>query len=120
MKIKTKDTFGNTNEYEVVEKMPNGYFVWNIGANMGTDEYIPIAEWKHPGNKENYDINPDTVKAIKMDPADVRVLRKASGYGISDYTDAKRAIARNPKSGYMRNKKELAEKAMKIFEKITA
>ncbi len=120
MKIKTKDTFGNTNEYEVVEKMPNGYFVWNIGANMGTDEYIPIAEWKHPENKENFDINSDTVKAIKMDPEDVRVLRKASGYGISDYMDAKRAIARNPKSGYMKNKKELAEKAMKIFEKITA
>lgn len=120
MKIKTSDRWGTKTEYEVVEKMPKGYFVWNIGENMGTDDYIPVVESKYPENKECYEINPDTVKAIKLDPAEVKILRKAAGYGICDLKDAKKAIGRNPKSGYMRRKKALAEMAIEILEKITA
>ena len=46
--ITTKDTFGKTRSYELVGKIPSGFFVWNIGENMGTDEYIPICEDLHP------------------------------------------------------------------------
>ena len=42
-KIYTESTLNNRNDiFEIVEKIPSNYFVWNIGENMGTDEYIPI------------------------------------------------------------------------------
>ena len=31
-----------TDVFEIVEKIPENYVVWNIGENMGTDKYIPI------------------------------------------------------------------------------
>lgn len=32
--IESKTMF-NTHRFEVVEKIPSGFFVWNIGDNMG-------------------------------------------------------------------------------------
>lgn len=106
--------------YEVVNKIPEGFFVWNIGDNMGTDEYIPIAEDLHPEDKEDYSINPYTVKAIKLDPKEVLLLRDAANYGVNDYKTAKKAMNRkNPKGFITRRKKELAEKTISIFERIS-
>lgn len=30
--------------FEIVDNIPVGFFVWNIGENMGSDEYIPLAQ----------------------------------------------------------------------------
>lgn len=35
-----------TDVFEIVEKIPENYVVWNIGENMGTDKYIPICQLK--------------------------------------------------------------------------
>ena len=42
----------NTDVFEIVEKIPSNYLVWNIGENMGTDLYIPICQMLHPGVKK--------------------------------------------------------------------
>ena len=47
----------NTHTFEIVEKIPAGFYVWNIGKNMGSDEYIPLAEDLNPNHKENFEIN---------------------------------------------------------------
>ena len=44
-----KDTF------EIVKKIPTNFFVWNIGENMGLDEYIPLAEDLKPNDKEKFE-----------------------------------------------------------------
>lgn len=44
----------NTHTFEIVEKIPGNYLVWNIGENMGTDLYIPICQMLHPGDKEDF------------------------------------------------------------------
>jgi hypothetical protein len=119
MTITTKDTFGKEKTYEVVDKIPAGFFVWNIGENMGTDEYIPLAEWMEPSNKSSYDINPETLKAIKLEKHDVEILREAAGYGVASKKDAERAVRRNAKSYMAIRKKMLAEMALPIFENIT-
>lgn len=126
--IETKDTFGNIRSYEVVEKMPEGYIVWNIGKNMGTDEYIPIcarmSEDKH--SDEYYHINPDTVRAIKLNPADVKVLREAAHHGIDNLRSAELVLRKigqkMARRGNMTTrdytKKAICEKALPIFEAI--
>lgn len=55
-----------TDVFEIVEKIPANYFVWNIGENMGTDEYIPLVHDLHPEDKDEYTINRNTMKAIKL------------------------------------------------------
>ena len=70
----TSETLHNKRTFEIVDKIPALFFVWNIGENMGCDEYIPICEALHPGNKNDYSINPNTLKAIKLSVGEVKAL----------------------------------------------
>lgn len=81
-----------TDIFEIVNKIPVGFFVWNIGENMGSDEYIPLAQDLKPGDKENFEINPNTLKAIKLQPEEVQLLRTAAGVGINNKTTAEKAL----------------------------
>ena len=53
-------------EFEVVDHIPLGYIVWNIGSHM-IDGYLPLCRLKarqpFPGGCE---IEVDTLKAIKI------------------------------------------------------
>ena len=118
--ITTKDTFGKSRSYEVVGKIPSGFFVWNIGENMGDDEYIPICEDLHPGDKDNYEINPNTVKAIKLSVEEVKALRQAASWGVNSKSTAEKAL-KSKRTGYNADRKRKAATAtIEIFERITA
>ena len=118
--ITTKDTFGKSSSYEVVEKIPSGFFVWNIGENMGDDEYIPICEDLHPEDKDNYEINQNTVKAIKLSVEEVKALRKAAHAGIVSKKTAEKALKSKRRGYWSDRKREQAEKTIDIFKRITA
>lgn len=106
--------------FEIVEKITAGFFVWNIGDNMGLDEYIPICEDLHPEDKDNYEINTSTLKAIKLSVEEVKVLRKAASVGINSKKTAEKAL-KSKRRGYWSDKKrEQAENTIDIFNKITA
>ena len=118
--ITTKDTFGKSRSYEVVGKIPTGFFIWNIGENMGDDEYIPICEDLHPEDKENYEINPNTVKAIKLSVEEVKALRQAASWGVNSKATAEKAL-KSKRKGYNADRKRKAAAAtIEIFERITA
>ena len=118
--ITTKDTFGKSRSYEVVGKIPSSFFVWNIGENMGDDEYIPICEDLHPEDKDNYEINPNTLKAIKLSREDVEALREAAHVGIVSKKTAEKAL-KSKRRGYWSDRKRAeAEKTIDIFKRITA
>ena len=118
--ITTKDTFGKSSSYEVVEKIPAGFFVWNIGENMGTDEYIPICEDLHPEDKDNYEINTRTLKAIRLSLEDVEALRKAAHVGIVSKKTAEKALKSKRKGYWSDRKRAEAEKTIDIFKRITS
>ena len=108
-----------TDVFEIVEKIPSNYLVWNIGENMGTDCYIPICQMLHPGNKEDFSINRDTLKAVKVTPEEFKKLQKAASYGVSSLKSAEKAL-RSKRHGYMSDKKRgLAALTIDIFKKIT-
>lgn len=67
-KIYTTTAIGKTDVFEIVTKIPKGFFVWNIGDNMGTHEYIPLCQLLHPEDSNCFSINPKTLKAIKVSP----------------------------------------------------
>lgn len=67
-KIYTKSPIcEKTHIFEIVEKIPAGFHVWNIGENMGTCEFIPVCEKLYPEDKEDYSVNTSTLKAVKAD-----------------------------------------------------
>ena len=82
----------NTHTFEIVEKIPGNYLVWNIGENMGTDLYIPICQMLHPGDKEDFSINPDTLKAVPVTSKEYKALQKAASYGVSSLKTAEKAL----------------------------
>lgn len=110
----------NMHVFQIVDEIPRNFFVWNIGENMGSDEYIPVCEDLCPEDKNDYSINIETLKAIRLPKEEVEALRKAAGYGIVDRTTAEKAI-RSKRKGYLSNKKrEYAMKTIGIFERISA
>lgn len=120
-KIYTESTLNNRNDiFEIVEKIPCNYFVWNIGENMGTDEYIPICEDLYPGDKDSYDINTNTLKAIKLNVEEVKALREAAHVGINSKKTAEKALKSKRRGYWSDRKREQAIKTIEIFNKITA
>lgn len=50
--------------FKIVDSVPSGYIIWNIGDNM-PGGYLPLCEVF----KGTYDVNTDTLKAIKLERA---------------------------------------------------
>jgi hypothetical protein len=65
MTIKHDNEYGTTYIFEVVEKIPEGFSIWAI-SGIGNGEYTPICETVRPNDKNCYDVNTQTLKAIKQ------------------------------------------------------
>lgn len=113
------ETIHNTHVYKMVEKIPFGFFVWNIGENIGSDEYVPLCQYLSPGIKDDYSINPDTLRAIKLPKEDVELLREAAGWGVNSLETARKALKSRRHSYMAEKKRESARKTIVIFERIT-
>lgn len=104
--------------FEIVEKIPVGFFVWNIGENMGTHEYIPVCEDLHPEDKDDYSINPATLKAVRVSPEEWEKLNKAGAWGVGNLKQAEKAI-KSKRHGYTSDRKRAAaELTIEIFRRI--
>ena len=105
--------------FEIVEKIPAGFFVWNIGDNMGLDEYIPICKDLHPEDKENFEIDTASLKAIKLSINEVKALRLAASWGVNSKATAEKVL-KSKRTGYNADRKRKAATAtIEIFERIT-
>lgn len=111
--MKTITVDGRT--YEVVKKMPKGFVVWNIGVMKGYEEYLPLCETIG----KSFNVNIKTLKVIKLDTESVKILNRASGYGVDCLRKAKTTLNRVAKSNMMKRKQEFAEMSLPIFEKIS-
>ena len=100
-------------EYTIVDKVPNGYIVWNIGMCMGSDEYIPFCQII-PGT---FSIIPETLLAVKLPKEEVEILREVAGRGDTDIKTMNSRITRHRKYD---SSKETLIKAKDILEKIYA
>lgn len=104
--------YGTTYDFEIVEKIPYGFEVWNI-PEIGNGEYIPICQ------SVDYNVNVNTLKAIKLNKSEVAILSKAADAGIDMVKKAKRTISRTAKTAYAIENQKMAEKALPILERIT-
>ena len=115
----TSETLHNKRTFEIVDKIPSNFFVWDIGENMGHDEYIPLCQSLSPADKSDFRVNTDTLKAIKLSVAEVIALRSAAGWGITNKRAAEKAL-NNKRNGYFSNHKKVeAEKVIEIFNRVS-
>lgn len=115
----TSETLWNTDIYKIVEKIPFNFYVWNIGKNMGSDEYIPLCQDLYPGIKDNYSIDPDTLRTIKLPKEEVELLREAAGWRVVSLKEAEKALKSKRHSYIAEKRRESARKTIDIFERIT-
>lgn len=62
--------FGRTDVFQIVDKFPEGYIIWNIGRhNFEHECYIPLAQRVSNNKKEleYYHIKTDSLKALKVE-----------------------------------------------------
>lgn len=90
--MKTIEVEGLT--YEVVDVVPKGYSVWNIGHHM-VDGYVPLCE-VYEGT---YNIIPTTLKTIKLNEAR-KLLEYASYSGCTTLKECERYLKRKHKDAY--------------------
>lgn len=119
MESLTVSNIHGSHTYEIVEKIPSNYFVWNIGQNMEHDDYIPICQDLHPNDKDSYDINQYTLKCIKLPVQEVMLLRDAAAWGIGSLKDCKKALKSKRTGHNADQKRKHAEATIEIFERIT-
>ena len=114
----TSNLSERTDIFEIVEKIPQGFFVWNIGENMGIHEYIPVCQDQHPEDKTNFEINIATLKAVKVTPDEWKKLNKAAAWGIGNLAQAEKAL-KSKRRGYISDRKRAAaELTLDIFRRI--
>ncbi len=113
------ESFGNTDVFEIVGRIPANFFVWNIGENMGTHDYIPLCEDLHPEDKENYEINPATLKAIRVTPEEWEKLNDAASVGVNSLQTATKALKSKRRGYWSDRKRAAAELTIDIFMKIS-
>lgn len=118
MTITTKTTYGEARTYEVAEKMQHGEVVWNIGDNMGSNDYIPVCRMRHPDRKDDYSIDPASVKAIRLPRDEVKALR-AAAVGVNSLETARKALASKRRGYWSDRKRQHAAATLAIFERIT-
>ena len=105
--------------FEIVDKIPLGFYIWNIGENMGSDEWIPLAQDLKPGDKENFEINPYTLKAIRLNPEEVQALRQAAHVGVNNLKSAEKALKSKRRGYWSDRKRKAAKMSIDIFRKIS-
>ena len=74
----------------------------------------------HPEDKENFEIDATTLKAIKLPINEVKALREAAHIGIVSKKTAEKALKSKRRGYWSDRKREQAEKTIDIFKKITS
>lgn len=76
-KVEAVDSLGKETTWNVLDKMPIGYVVWNIGRhNISVDGLVPICREKGDG----IHIIWDSVVAIRMDPGIADIVMDEAGH----------------------------------------
>lgn len=114
MEKKTITYGGDT--FELVDHIPQGYIIWNIGKNM-LDGYLPLCRLASyqpfPGARN---IEVDTLKAIKCDGA--QVILAAIGWGPQTEEEMERYIKKYSGTGKHTMAVERMKKALPFIRKI--
>ena len=102
----------DTRIFEIVDHVPSGYTIWNIGKHM-TDGYLPVVR---VGGYNGCQVDTTTMKAIKVDGA--QTILAACGYGPSTVRDMENYIEKHSGKRSRAHEIERMRKALPIMKQI--
>lgn len=70
------ESFGKVDVFEVVDKIPAGFFVWNIGENMGHDEYNTSLPGFAAGGQRLFRDQHTYIKSYQAQPGGSTAVKK--------------------------------------------
>lgn len=95
MKIKKDNGYGTTYVFEVVDKAPSNYVVWNVGVDF-IGEFIPFCRIlpDPEGWRRNVDVS--SLVAVRLDKREDReaLMQELVPYGVENYAQVKKKLAR--------------------------
>lgn len=120
--ITIKDQFGE-DVFELVDEVPLGYTVWNIGckANGGhmTDGYLPLCRLKREQPFEGgRAIEPDTLKAIKIEGADKVMEAFTRGFNTLEKMEFYVKRFRNVQKPLIQRRVEICNAAIPVMRQL--
>ena len=102
--------------FELVDRIPQGYLVWNIGKHM-IDGYLPLCRLAYfqpfPGGRS---IENETLKAIKCEGA--QTILEAIGWGPETPEEMERYIEKFEREGTHTMEFERMKKAVPLMRQI--
>ena len=108
----TKTISNGTNTFTKTSKISEGYQVWNI-PSLG-EGIVPLFE-----PLEEFQVNPETLKYIKVEPMEAQQLAVAASYGIRTLGQVKSILNSKRTCPMTMKKKAISERVLPIFEKYT-
>ena len=88
-----QDRYGNIKKYMIVDFVPSGYQIWNIGEHA-PEGFVPLCK-----SDEHYHVDMNSLKAIRVEDLDDRKkIMDAAGWGGSTIIEAEKTIRENSKA----------------------
>lgn len=106
------ESYYNKHEFELVDSVPLGYKIWNIGKNM-IDGYLPLVQ---VGGYDGCQVNTRTMKAIKADGA--QTILAAVVYGYYTVKEMEKRIDKIEGNAKKSTEVERMKKALPFMKKI--
>lgn len=115
----THTVLQKTDVYEIVEEVPVGYLVWNIGENA-PEGYLPLCRPSHKHDRYSglRDIDPDSLKAIKVEGAEIVLAAVSRGENTLPKMEQYVKRYRNSKTDWVQQRVALYRKAIPIMRGI--
>ena len=108
----TKTISNGTNTFTKTSKISEGYQVWNI-PSLG-EGIVPLFE-----PLAEFQVNPETLKYIKVESTEAEPLRIAASYGIRTLAQVQSILNSKRTGPATMRKKAICEIVLPIFEKYT-
>ena len=107
-------TYNRVDNLKVVDKIPKGYQIWNIGGMGEFPTYLPLCV-VYPGT---YTVQLDKLLAIDLhDAKKARMLARCSS--LTGSCNLKQAMKNLKKKCYSKEEKRMIEEAIPLLESIS-
>lgn len=108
----TRVIMDGNNVFSKTSKISGDYQVWNI-PSLG-EGIVPLFE-----PLEEFQVNPETLKYIKVEPMEAQQLAVAASYGIRTLSQVKSILNSKRTDPMTMKKKAISEMVLPVFEKYT-
>lgn len=108
---KERSVYFKAGRVPVVDRIPRGFVVWNIGRNAPAG-HVLICRCK------GFDVIKETIKAVELPADELLIIDDAASWGNGNYDECVKILKSNGVGYVARRRRETAAAALPIFRRI--